>query len=397
MRRLLFMLVAVLVGAGLGDGYIGRLPRHEGYFLVPVHDEVRAPRAQRPRHTVFILVDGLRRDAAETMAVTRALLPAGQCRVSDQGSWTVSRPVYALLSTGLEVDRTGSRNNEQTAPLAAESIWQVARHSGLRVSGSSHLPWFGQLFPDGFDRYVTAETHGENVFDGPELLDVNVFHPRYVDEAGHLHGAASAEYAAGVARADREIAPLLAKLDLAEDLVVFTADHGHRAQGGHGGAQPEIKDVLLCFAGKGVARRTDRAPFDGRDTAPALALLLGVPFPRHMRAGDDRLDAIFEVASFDEGDSAYVADRHAAIDHFRDENRKALERWLADEPGTWPRLYQREAGAQHVRIVLVGIVALVFVALRLANARRRQARALVSAAWLTFSLLVVWALHHAIL
>ena len=247
-----FCVVSIVVGFFLGEGYIDRLPRHAGYFLVAVDDEVRVPIPVRPRHSAFIVVDGLRRDAAETMRVTQELARAGQCRVSDQGSFTVSRPEYALLSTGLEVDRTGSRNNDLTAPLAAESIWQVARASGLHVSGSSHLRWFAQLFPEGFDRFAHQKSHVENVFapETGELLDVNVFHPLYVDETAHQHGAASPEYAAAVARVDGEIAGLLARMDLSQDLVVMTADHGHRDAGGHGGAQPEIKNVLVCFAGR---------------------------------------------------------------------------------------------------------------------------------------------------
>jgi hypothetical protein len=212
--QLSFALACIVVGFFLGERYISRLPDHAGYFLVPVADEVRAALPSRPRHTAFIVVDGLRRDAAEGMAVTRLLEKAGQCRVSDQGSFTVSRPEYALLSTGLEVDRTGSRNNDLTTPLAAESIWQVARASGLSVSGSSHLPWFKQLFPGGFDRFTTLETHAANVFaeENGALLDVNVFHPLYVDENGHHHGAASSEYAAAVARVDLEIAGLLERI-----------------------------------------------------------------------------------------------------------------------------------------------------------------------------------------
>ena len=394
-----FFAVAAVVGGLLGNGYIGRLPHHAGYFLVPVDDDVRVPLSVKPRHTVVIVVDGLRRDAAETMMATRLLSGAGQCRVSDQGSWTVSRPVYALLSTGLEVDRNGARNNDLTVPLAAESVWQVARASGLRVAGSSHLPWFRQLFPDGFDRFNAAVMHEENIFEGGELLDFNLFHPLYVDDAGHHHGAASLAYADAVARADREVMALLAKLDLARDLVVFTADHGHTAEGGHGGAQPEIREVLACFAGVNVARRADRAPFDGRSTAPALALLTGLRFPRHMRAGEDNLDALWELAHFADTDRPYAQDRRAAIDRFREANRGALERWLGDVPGTWSRLYAREAGAQTRRRIIASALAALFFAARLAERRRRHAPvgATATFAWVAFSAVALWVAHRLVL
>ena len=395
---LVVTIACAVIGLLLGESYIGRLPHHEGYFLVAVEDEVRVPLSSRPRHTVFIVIDGLRRDSAEGMGVVQKMLGAGQCRVSDQGSWTVSRPVYALLSTGLEVDRTGARNNEQTTPLAAESVWQVARAHGLHVSGSSHLPWFHELFPEGFDRYTTGNSHADDVFQpGGALLDVNVFHPLYVDDAGHHHGAASPEYAARVARADKEVAGLLEQLDAERDLIVFLADHGHRAQGGHGGAQPEIKDILLCFAGKNVGKRADRAPFDGRSIAPAMSLLLGLPFPRHMRAGDDGLDAIFDVAKFGEGDGAYVEDRRAAVARFREANRASLEKSLGSAPGTWPRLYAREADGQTRRGLFVVAIGAAFLAFRLGGAKRRGERAASSLAWVVFAAFVTWAVHRAIL
>jgi hypothetical protein len=362
-----FFVAAAVIGFALGESYIGRLPHHAGYFLVSVKDEVRTTPRGRPRRTFFIVVDGLRRDSAETMASTRRLANAGQCRISDQGSYTVSRPVYALLSTGLEVDRHGARNNEETSPLAAESVWEIARENGLRVAGSSHLPWFRQLFPRGFDRFDVAESHAANVFQVGEFQDVNLFHPLYVDDAGHHHGGASVEYAAAVARADQEIEQLLDRIDLSQDLVVLTADHGHRDEGGHGGAQPDVRQVLACFAGPSVARRSDRAAIDGRVIAPALTLLLGLRFPRHMRAGDDGLDVLWDIAEPKELGEAYVADRRGAVARFRDENRAALERWVG-APGTWERLYAREARPQTMRLGLVAALALLGIAIR---ARRR--------------------------
>jgi hypothetical protein len=232
-----------------------------------------------------------------------------------------------------------------------------------------------------------------------DLTDVNLFHPLYVDEAGHQHGAASPEYAAAVARADREIGSLLARLDLTRDLVVLTADHGHRAEGGHGGAQPEIRNVLACFAGVGVAKapsfpQGERRAFDGRSTGPLLAVLLGLPFPRHMRAGDDGLDAIWEIAEERPEDATYLAERHAAVAHFREENRAALERWLGDVPGTWERLYARERRHQVIRgLVFAAVIAL----LGAARLRRRGGPKLRLLAWLGANGLALWLSHRLVI
>jgi hypothetical protein len=333
-------LLALAVGAAVAQTYISRMPNHAGYHLVEVHDELQVTPPARPRHVVFILVDGLRLVAAESMRAVAMLRTHGQCRVADQGSYTVSRPMYAVLSTGVEVDRHGSRNNEDTSPLAAESLWEIARADGRTVAGASHLPWFPQLFPRGFDAFHTATAETEDVMNGWPLADVTVLHPLYVDEAAHQHGALSAEHTRAVERADRETLELLAHVDFAQDLVVFTADHGHRDAGGHGGDEPDVARVMLCFAGRHVARVADPPPMQATAVAPTLAVLSGLRFPRHMRAGDDGLDAVWSVVDMGadpRADAApYLQDRRAAITRFRRENAAALRAKSGGAVDTWP-------------------------------------------------------------
>lgn len=384
---LAFLVLAAVVAGWLGSSYIGRLSDHAGFWLVPLENTVGVPLVERPRRAVLIVVDGLRRDAAETMDVTRTLGAAGQCRVMNQGSWTVSRPVYATMSTGVEVDRSGVRNNDDTSPLAAESIWQVARRSGWRVHGSSHLPWWKELFPDGFDAYATARDKSENVFLAP-LGELSLYHPLYVDEAGHHDGGFSRAYDAAVRRADREIAGLLAHLDLERDLVVFTSDHGHLARGGHGGTQREVAEVLTCFAGPHVVRRTDRPTMSGQAMSAALSLFLGVPFPRHMRAGEDRLDEVFGIADLPDD---YLADRRATVERFRAASEATLAGWLGGAPGTWSRLYARERAHHDGRFAVAGIVLVIGLFLGI---RREPARMWL---WLLLSLVAIWVAHRLVL
>jgi hypothetical protein len=264
--------------------------------------------------------------------------------------------MYAVLSTGLEQDRTGSRNNDETSPLAAQSVWQVARRSGLRVNGVSAVAWWKQLFPDGFSRYEVVGGE-DDPFAPTELADVNLIHPLYVDEAGHDFGAASPEYASAVGRVDRELARFLDKLDLAKDLVVLTADHGHTSYGGHGGPQPEVTHVLTCFAGRGVARRSDVGRMDALSLGPAFALLEGLPFPGNMRAGEDDLDVLFDIADTRALPAAYVADRRAAVERFRTMNAAALASWLGPgAPASWTSLYRRERRAQTARIAASAVI-----------------------------------------
>src|SRR5688572_750780 len=112
-------LALLLFGYRMADTTIGRLPDHRGFFLVDVEDRVdaRALGFVRPRRVYFVLIDGLRADFARSSAWSARLAANGQCRETRLRLPTVSRPMYAVYSTGAEQDRTGSRNNDETRPL----------------------------------------------------------------------------------------------------------------------------------------------------------------------------------------------------------------------------------------------------------------------------------------
>ena len=91
-------LVLAVVGIQIGERYISRLPQHDGYFLVASEDAVKT-RVERPRRTVVVVADGLGGAYARGMRSAGRLQAAGQCRVTDVGPISVSRPVYAVIST----------------------------------------------------------------------------------------------------------------------------------------------------------------------------------------------------------------------------------------------------------------------------------------------------------
>jgi hypothetical protein len=391
-----FAAVAAVVGFLLGISTIGRLPNHAGFFLVAFEDRIEAPLPSRPRHAVLIVVDGLRRDAALSMKVTRRLLEHGQCRVSHQGELTISRPVYTLLSSGVEVDRTGVRNNDLTTPAPVESVFEVAREDGRRVHGSSHLPWFRELFPAGFDQYRLGQSYAEDLFKDPDLVELNLFHPLYVDEAGHHYGGISSEYAQAVARADAEVSSLLDRLDFERDLVIFTADHGHTDSGGHGGAQPEVADVLACFAGLNVRHTAALGRMDGRVTAPLLAVLSGLRMPKHLRAVEDDLDVIEEIADFSHA-PAYAEDRRKAVAAARARNQA----WLAERghhgPFAWTGFYAEQRRLQLVRGGGVALFGLLLFALSQRLRRASLKELLFTVLFVGLAALIVASVHRLVL
>ena len=88
-------------------------------------------------------------------------------------------------------------------------------------------------------------------------------------------------YRASLATQDEDLRPLLAALDAAGALVVFTSDHGEAlgADGGYGHGLWTRHDnvhVPLVFAGPGVRRGTDDGPAFTVDLMPTLAELFGL-------------------------------------------------------------------------------------------------------------------------
>ena len=370
-----FCVIGLAVSALVGGSWSDRLGDHRGLHLVAVPDKapdrgalVRA----LPRRTVIVVFDGLGIEEAAAMPALAAVGRRGQCLRTYVGSLSVSQPVYAVLSTGLEQDRSGARNNEPPASvLRAENLWAIARQAGLTVSAISEQDWWQRLFPATAERPAAFSTYlvrprAENFFANAAPADVMLIHPLYVDEAGHEHGAASAAYRAAVARADQELAGFLGSFDFARDLLLVTADHGHSLRGGHGGQQPRIANVLTCVAGPGVRRDAEVGRMDATSVAPTLAVLLGLRFPAHMRAGvdagDDDLDAVWRIVDPGALPAAYLNDRKEAVARFRDQNRAAL-RALPGAPPSWRWFYAQERAAQDRRVVSVGIAGLLILGL----------------------------------
>lgn len=377
----------------LGLSYPLRVSDPRGFYKVSVKEELRAfAGLRRPRRTVVVVFDGLGLAGAAQMRSLQALRQRGRCFRTEVGPISMSRPVYAELSTGLEPDRGGARGNDDTAPLQAESIWQLARAAGLTVTAVSELPWWRQLFPQGFTSY-RVRGHRDNLFRLAADGDLMLIHPVYVDAAGHAAGAGSARYRIAVARADRELHEFVSGLDLSRDLLLVTADHGHSLRGGHGGAQAQVAQVLSCYAGAGIAPAPDLGVLRATTLAPALAVALGLRFPAQMRAGDDDLDTLwqlFDPAAFPRG---YLAARRQAVERFRQENRAQLARWLgAGAAPTWTALYElhRKEQERGVRAALLAALAVLAVVL---GFHARPGAALFGFGWVLSTLALAGALQ----
>ena len=366
-KSILKLILTALCGGALaavfGFSYTARLSSHSGYFQVSVTDP--GPDAKfasgRPRQTAVVVMDGLGYKEAQGMRALQHLGKLGQCRKTNVGTLSMSRPVYAVLSTGLEQDRTGARNNDDESPLAAQSIWELAHRAGLSVSGTSELSWWRELFPQGFTNYVMPPRQANFFVNAAhDSADLLLIHHVYIDEAGHDFGAGSPQYKQNVLRADEELEKFIDRLDLSKDLIVVTADHGHSLRGGHGGQQDRVVNVLTCYAGAGVLHQDAPPPMRTTAIAPSLALFLRLPFPAQMQAGkieaEDDLDTLGQLVDRAAFSADYLHERQRTIESFRAQNQAQLSSWMPDSQGSWKLFYAGHREARRLRLILLPIL-----------------------------------------
>lgn len=81
--------------------------------------------------------------------------------------------------------------------------------------------------------------------------DASVVYFEQVDDAGHSHGSMSSEYREAISRVDELVRHLVKAVaerheQLGEDwLIAVTTDHGHKAEGGHGEDEVEVRRSFL--------------------------------------------------------------------------------------------------------------------------------------------------------
>lgn len=302
--------------------------------LARVPPAIEAPPGPRLARRVFLVViDGLRLDRSFELAYLDELRRRGVDSEATSHYPTWSRPNYVAILTGVPPRASGVRTNHHNTPVQLDSLMDRARAGGLRVATATDYDVLPRLFlrRTGVASAVRApidlpvET-GEDQLDldidnleepvahaGVHAPDADLASPfddaRYapwpggfreagsalaagaadlvillvgaVDAAGHAHGGDSPEYREAAATADRAIARVLAQVDLSQDAVVITADHGHTRRGGHGGVEPEVMAVPLIAAGAGIRPGAGARDAQLIDVAPTVATLLALPAPGH--------------------------------------------------------------------------------------------------------------------
>ncbi len=297
--------------------------------LARVPPAIEAPDTPRLARRVFlVMIDGLRLDRSYELPLLDELRRRGVDSDATSHYPTWSRPNYVSILTGVPPDASGVRTNHHSTPVQLDSLMDRARAAGLHVATATDYDVLPRLFlrrPSAagavhspldldFDTETTIDADGiEDPARSVRAPDADLASPfddaRYapwpggfseagsalaageadlvillvgaVDAAGHAHGGDSPEYREAATLADHAIARVLAHIDLSQDAVVVTADHGHTGRGGHGGTEPEVLTVPLVAAGAGI--RPGAAAIDARliDVAPTVSALLALPAPGH--------------------------------------------------------------------------------------------------------------------
>jgi hypothetical protein len=249
------------------------------------------------RRVVFVLIDALRDDTSHKTDVMPFL---NQLR--SQGAWATvhsrtpsySAPGYSVLMTGAWPDVSDGpamnpNDGEQARTWTQDNLFSAAHRAGLKTAVSGYF-WFQGLIPQ---QYVDASfyTQGED-----KAADVNVvnaalpwlksgdyqfvlIHIDQVDYAGHNEGGPqSPNWDASATRSDGLLKQIVATLDLKQDTVLVTSDHGQIDRGGHGGQDPIVLLEPFVLVGAGV-KPGGYPDIQMVDHAPTVAALLGLNIP----------------------------------------------------------------------------------------------------------------------
>ncbi|HEY3807533.1 MAG TPA: alkaline phosphatase family protein [Kofleriaceae bacterium] len=317
--------------------------------LAKIEPVVPDPHTPRLAHRVFVvIVDGLRYDKSFELPFLDELRRRGVDAEATSHYPTWSRPNYVSILAGVPPSASGVRTNHHSTPVELDTLMDRAKAAGMRVACATDYDVLPKLFlrkraPGGSAAEIDDDDEldleaGEHPF--AELAvrapDANFVSPfddaRYapwpggfseagaavaqgdadlvvmlvgaVDAAGHTHGGASDDYRVAAELSDHALARALGHVDLSEDAIVITADHGHTNRGGHGGIEPEVLSVPLIFAGAGIKPGAEVVDARLIDIAPTVAALLGIPAPGH---GLGR--TLTEVLALD---NTSIAERRAA-------------------------------------------------------------------------------------
>ncbi len=247
---------------------------------------------------VLVVIDGLRVDTSDRMPGLNALRARGASAIAWTGEPSLSLPGWTAIVSGAPPEVSGVTTNWYKGLVHVDTLFAAAKRAGLSTAVAGSTGW-AELFGAAVDEHVlVGDPNGDvpaetlyrvsaEVADG--ALDILargeakfvLVHLPSVDLIGHRFGGASPEYAEAARRDDGHIAAMLNALDLSNETVIVTADHGHLDAGGHGGWEPIVRRVPVVLAGRAIRSGSQLSDVRQIDIAPTVAALLGTSIPAH--------------------------------------------------------------------------------------------------------------------
>lgn len=254
------------------------------------------------KKVILVVLDGLNYQVAETcMGFLQALREQGtatlykmECELP-----SMSRPLYEAILTGVAPVVSGIVHNHVTRNSNQESIFSLARRSGLTTAAAAYH-WVSELYNrtpyDAIrDRFTNDPEqliqhgifyHQDNYPDAHLFLDAEhllrsqnpdflLVHPMNIDDAGHRAGIDSSHYRNTTRHADAALSDHLPGWIREGYQVLVTADHGMNEDKSHGGILPEEREVPLFVIGDGFSHSHSAEP-QQLDLCGVVCELLGI-------------------------------------------------------------------------------------------------------------------------
>ncbi len=283
----LFVLFALLAGAAFFSWRQGRLVYQSWLgYQPPTALGLRAQPGAPPALTgrvVLVIVGGLRTDASLELPSLSLLRQKGAWRTLSLPVPTYAPSSWATLLTGTAPAEHGVLSPETGVTPLVPTLFDQAKAASLTTALAAPRSW-SRLAPRSVDLDLLVDPAAPEAEQASlqqadtavqAKANLTVIYLSGPERAALMVGGGNRPYLNAASKADGELAHLLGSIDLGETTVLVTSDHGVTAAGGSGGAEPEVRQVPLVAAGKGV--RPGHFP-DGRgeDLAPTLAALLGL-------------------------------------------------------------------------------------------------------------------------
>ena len=261
-------------------------------------------------HLLLVGIDGLRLDVLDLgrLPALRRMLD-GACSRMTMPEPTISGPCWSTLLTGASVQEHGVVDNRFIGSRLAlhPDLLTLAFLADPTRTTFAAAAWPPLVDPAGVGPVIRTrddqrrverhrvvvrdgETYGYRTTDAEVAVvatvavagagpDVSFVYFSSVDEAGHLFGARSPQYAEAAARVDDHLARLLGAVESRAAagerwLVAVTTDHGHLDAGGHGGPEPEVAASFVARIGLGLEPEAWPAQIQPTELTPRLLAAL---------------------------------------------------------------------------------------------------------------------------